>query len=130
MNTRILIIGAGGSGKTTLAKKIGKILKIKNKSIDDFRYSKDFKIGFSQEKADKSSKKFLKNKNWILDGIYSERYIDPALKKAKTIIVLKSRRINLILRVIKREISFRKKYNDRPFSDLIKLLYWSQKYKN
>ena len=65
-----------------------------------------------------------------MDGVYAENYISPAFRKADVIIVLKPTRLKLIYRILKREISQRKKYQDKPLSDLLKLLYWSQRYKN
>ncbi|MSS74298.1 hypothetical protein EXS72_01525 [Candidatus Pacearchaeota archaeon] len=128
MFKRILILGAGGSGKTTLGKKIGNIINVSSRSIDDLRYSNDFKIRFSDKKEINNLNILLRKKKWILDGVYAENYIYPALKKADLIIVLKSNRLRLICNIIKREI-LRKKKQSKPLSELVKLLYWSQKYK-
>ena len=130
MYKRILILGAGGSGKTTIGRKIGRIMNIESKSIDDLRYSKDFRIKFSDKNAKNKLKSLLKKEKWILDGVYVEDYIFPAFKKADLIIVLKSTRLKLIYRIIKRETSIRKKYKNKSLLDLVKLLYWSQKYKH
>lgn len=126
---KILIVGAGGSGKTTLGKKIGTILKIPSKSIDELRYSKDFTVRFPDKKANSNLKKVISKSKWILDGVYAKDYISPVFKKAELIIVLQTHRLKLIYRIIKRDIKERRKYKNKPFSDLFKLLYWSQKYK-
>lgn len=129
MYKRILIVGAGGSGKTTLGKKIGKILKIESKSIDELRYSKDFLIKFSDKKAKDNLNRLLRKKNWIIDGVYAREYIYPVFKKADIVICLRTSRLKLIYRIIKRDIKERKKYKNKPIKDLLKLLYWSQRYK-
>lgn len=129
MYGKILIIGAGGSGKTTLGKDISKILHIESKSIDDLRYSKDFKFRFSDKRAKNNLKNFLRKRKWILDGIYAEDYIIPAFRKADLIIILKSNRLKLIYRIIKREITRKKKHN-KPLSDLIKLLIGHKNIRN
>lgn len=129
MYDKILILGTSGSGKTTLGKKLSRILKIKSKSIDQFRYSKDFQKRFSEERSNRYMTQFIKQKRWILDGIYTKPFIYPAFRKADIIISITTTRINLAYRIIKREIRERQKYKNRPVKDLIKLLYWSQKYK-
>ncbi len=125
MENKILIVGTGGSGKTTLGKKIGKILQIESISTDDLRYSKDFKKSFNEKIVINSIKKIISKKQWIIDSVYNENYILPIVNKAKLIIVLKSSRLKLIYRVLKREIKRRK-----SIPNIIKLLYWSQKFKN
>ncbi len=130
MYKRILIVGSSGSGKTTLAKRIGKILNIKSKSIDELRYSKDFLIKFSDKKAKSNLNRILRCKSWILDGVYAKEYIYPAFKKAEIVICLSASRLNLIYRIIKRDIKERRKYKNKPLKDFFKLLYWSQRYKH
>lgn len=125
MENKILIVGTGGSGKTTLGKKIGKILRIESISTDDLRYSKDFKKNFSKEKVDNEIKKVISRKQWIIDGVYNESYILPIVKKADLILILKSSRLSLVHRIMKREIKRRK-----SIPNIINLLYWSQKFKN
>ena len=52
-----------------------------------------------------------------------------AIKQADLIITLKAPRPKLIYRNLRRRISHRKKDKNRPVLELLKLLYWSQKYK-
>ena len=128
MYKRILILGTGGSGKTTLGKKIGKIISAESKSVDDLRYSNDFNHRFSDKKQDNNLKRLLGKNKWVLDGVYNETYITSALKKADLIIVLKSSRLKLVYQIMKRELAKINRKN-KPLFSLLKILYWSQKFK-
>jgi adenylate kinase family enzyme len=129
MYNHILIIGATGSGKTTLAKRLSSILSTPQKSTDDFQYTNHFQTKFSEKERDSKLKKFLQNKKWIIDGVQAKPWVYPIFKKAEIIIMLRTNRIKLIYRLIKRFLEEKKKKKDKELRDLIKLLYWSQMYK-
>jgi adenylate kinase family enzyme len=123
MDRRILILGPGGSGKTTLAKKISTIAKLHYKSIDELRYMKGFRRSYPPEVIKYNISKFIKRKNWITDNVYNENYMIPVLKRANLIIVLKLSRLKLLHRVVRRELK------RSSFRTLLKLVYWAQKFK-
>lgn len=83
---RISIIGGGGTGKTTLAIKLGKILNLPVYHIDGIKYRENW------EKRDESERyeilsKYIKEDNWIIDGNFTKS-IEKQFRKSDTIIFL------------------------------------------
>ena len=100
---KIYIIGASGSGKTTLAKKISKILKIKYFDLDNIYWKIKFTTCNTEEHRNKEFNKIIKNKDWIIEGVYT-KWNKKALEKADTIIWLNINKYKIIFRLIKREL--------------------------
>ena len=75
---KILIVGGIGSGKTTLAKKISKILKMKYYEIDNIAYKRrDVHEKYKPNERDKKLKSIVKRKKWILEGFYDRSWVHP-----------------------------------------------------
>jgi adenylate kinase family enzyme len=127
---KIYIIGTSGSGKTYLAKKLSKILKIKNYNLDDINFIKKFTIKLPKNKRRSKLRKLLSKKNkWIIEGIYTDWSID-AIKKSDLIIWLdppfRVRSFRILKRFFARKFS---KQAHESFKDCIDLIKYSYKYK-
>lgn len=72
---RICIIGGSGTGKTTLAKNLEKVLHIPVCHIDSLHHTKNWKIR-KKEERDKEILDFIRKKKWIMDGTYSSTLKD------------------------------------------------------
>ena len=122
---KIWVLGGTASGKTTLAKKISKKLKIPFYSTDDFIYKKKWSEKYSDDVQIKKLKSVAKRTSWIIEGVHKNEWIYSSIKKADLIIFLDMRKIRLVSRVIKRR-NVRKKNNEpgSGFPDLMKLLWW------
>ena len=132
---KILILGGIGSGKTTLGRKLSKILKIKHSQLDNIVYKK--RNAYEKHKPkirDKKVKRILKRKKWIIEGFYSRSWTHPIYRQADIIIILKikvsSSKRRVITRFLKRRISFIKKGENinKKFKTMLKLLKYVDQY--
>lgn len=69
MYKKISIIGAPGTGKTTLADKLSSILKIPATHIDGIHHLENWEIRDKQER-DKIILDIVQKEEWIIDGTY------------------------------------------------------------
>jgi len=122
MHNRIYIIGNSASGKTSLAKKLSKILKIKSYDLDDFYWQKKFTKKRNKAEVEKLVKKITHNKKWIIEGVYSS-CVTCSLDKADLIIWLDYPFHVIAWQLIKRQIRRREK-----ISDLLDFLHYALDY--
>lgn len=134
--TKIYISGGPGSGKTTYAKNLSKVLKIPCFDLDEVKWI-NRKNAFNlhrpkEERLVLLNKILSEHKNWILEGVYFQDWIIPVIEQADEIIILKPSRHLRQFRIIKR--SFRRMLHIEPkkhrenLITLFRLLKWSQEY--
>ncbi len=99
---RIMIIGCCGSGKTTLARKLGAILDLPVVHLDRLYWTGNWQT-VSDEEFDSVLKKELEKPRWIIDGNYN-RTMMLRLSYCDTIIYLDYGRFTCMMGVIKRVI--------------------------
>jgi adenylate kinase family enzyme len=109
---RILIIGSGGSGKSTLSQELSKVMDLPIIHLDRF-YWKPKWVPTPNEEWDHFVEEAANEEQWIMDGNYS-RTLDLRLKRADAIIFLDMPTILCIYPIIKRRI----KYHGKTRSDL------------
>lgn len=118
---RIRIFGCVASGKSTLAKKIGKELNLPVFSTDDFVYEKNYSNKRDLKKRNDLAQKAIVKKDWVIEGVHHAKWIEGASKKVDFIIILKVPLSKLIFRLIKR--SFSEKNNRFNFKSTSKLIF-------
>lgn len=99
---KICIIGSGGAGKSTLARKLGEILGIEVIHLDSLFWKPDWTPTPRQEWME-LQKELVKKDNWIIDGNYSST-MEIRLDAADTVIYLHFSRLKCVWRAIKRWI--------------------------
>jgi len=89
MMKKIVILGPSGTGKTTLCRELGEKLNLKILHLDEVYWKKDWE-NIGKEEFNDYIKNFLTvNKNWVIDGNYSNnRHFKYRLDVADTIIYL------------------------------------------
>lgn len=100
---RIMIIGCGCSGKSTLAVKLGALTGIPVVHLDKIWWSPGNWQHLDREEFDRYLYAEIEKPRWILDGNYN-RTIHPRLERADTVIYLDYSRITCLLRWVKRVV--------------------------
>jgi len=97
-----MIIGSGGSGKTTLSRQLGDILNLVVIHLDSHYWKPEW-IDTPTEEWNVIVHNLAKGKEWIIDGNYGNT-MEIRLQAADTIIFLDFSRFLCLWRVVKRRI--------------------------
>ena len=100
---RIIIIGCGGSGKSTLSKQLGEKLHLPVVHIDQL-YWRDNWTHVSKEELERLLVEEAQKNAWIIDGNYN-RTLQTRLARCDTIIYLDYSRFTCLRGVLKRIIT-------------------------
>jgi adenylate kinase family enzyme len=125
---KLYILGTSGSGKSKLADKLSKILKIKIFNLDDIFWLKKYtkKRDFYQRK--KKLKALLKkNQEWIIEGVFTD-WSKEAIQKANMLIWIDLPKRILSYRIFKRYLK-RRNQKKETLKDCIELIKYARSYK-
>ena len=100
---RIIIIGCGGAGKSTLARKLGEVLDLPVVHLDKLFWKPGW-VETSHEEFDALLAKELAKDQWIMDGNFN-RTMPERMKRCDTIIYLDFSRCACLMGVLKRIIT-------------------------
>jgi len=99
---RIYILGTVGSGKSSLAKRLSKLLGASHYDLDNLVWTKTLRKKFSEKTRDKKFNNLIKKRKWVIEGAYSRKWIEKGIKKSNLIILLKPSFKKLLFRITKR----------------------------
>ncbi len=102
---RILIVGCGGAGKTTLSRALGEKLRIPVYHLDRYFWKPGW-VEEPKEKFDAVLGELLRRDAWIMDGNYGRTFPE-RLKYADTVIFLRYSRRVCLCRILKRYLTYR-----------------------
>ena len=102
---KILVIGPGGAGKSSLADQLGKLLNIEVLHLDRFYWRPGW-IEPPKVEWTKTIESLLSRDAWIMDGNYSGT-LELRFKACDTIIFLDLARTLCVWRVLKRALIYR-----------------------
>ena len=100
---RIILIGCGSAGKSTLARQMGEKLDIPVVHLDKL-YWKPGWVEMPREEFDVILREEIAKEKWIMDGNF-DRTISERLERCDTVIYLDFSRITCLMGVLKRVIS-------------------------
>src|ERR1051325_3370360 len=103
---KILVIGSGGAGKSTFARRLGERLKLDVIHLDRL-YWKPGWIETPKDEWRRLIQELLNREAWIMDGNYSGT-LEMRMAACDTVIFLDIARSVCLWRVMKRSISYRK----------------------
>lgn len=122
---KILIVGIVASGKTTLARRLSKLLNIKHYEIDSVVHDDERNIKRSEAEQKKLFNKINKNDSWIIEGTL-RKHLFYLCDLADVIIYLdipvSVRRFRILTRFIKQKLGI-EKCNYPVNFEMLKLMY-------
>ncbi|MCI3918977.1 DNA topology modulation protein [Paenibacillus sp. TRM 82003] len=101
---RIMIIGSGGAGKSTLASQLADILDIPVHHLDAY-YWKPGWTPSPNDEWDQFQETLVQEESWIIDGNYGRTH-DIRMRRADVIILLDFSKCVTVYRVLKRRIIY------------------------
>jgi adenylate kinase family enzyme len=119
---KILIIGSGGAGKSTLARELGTILGLQVIHLDAWYWNPGW-VETPKAKWQTIIQDLTLRESWIMDGNYGGT-LDIRLSVADTVIFLDFSRILCLSRVIKRRFMYARQSRPDMASDCPERLNW------
>jgi adenylate kinase family enzyme len=104
---KVLVIGSGGAGKSTFARRLGELLDIEVIHLDALYWHAGWVETPKPEWA-KRVAELVKRDAWIMDGNYSGTF-DIRLKACDAVVFLDMPRLVCLWRVLKRYLIYRKR---------------------
>ncbi len=104
---KIIVIGSGGSGKSTFARQLGKILELEVIHLDAL-YWKPGWIKPSEQEWRQTVERAVVRDSWVIDGNYSGT-LDLRVEACDMIVFLDVARLTCLWRVLKRSLQYRNK---------------------
>src|SRR5215210_4030168 len=104
---RVLVIGSGGAGKSTVAKRLGKLLDIEVKHLDKSYWQPGWTEPSKEDWLQKVTE-LTSGDSWIIDGNYGGT-LEFRIQRCDTIIFLDMPRLLCLWRVTKRRLVYRKR---------------------
>ncbi|MCQ6557668.1 DNA topology modulation protein [Paenibacillus mendelii] len=101
---KIMIIGSGGSGKSTFARQLSSILGLPVHHLDAYYYKPGW-VPTPKQEWDEIQKRLVAQKEWIIDGNYG-RTLPIRMNAADVIIYFDLSRWITTYRVIKRRVQY------------------------
>jgi adenylate kinase family enzyme len=102
---RVLVIGPGGAGKSTVAKRLGQLIDIEVKHLDKFYW----RSGWTEPSPEdwlKTVTELISGDSWIIDGNYGGT-LELRIKRCDTIVFLDMSRLLCLWRIVKRRLLYR-----------------------
>jgi adenylate kinase family enzyme len=102
---RVAVVGSGGAGKSTFARRLGERLGLPVIHLDEHYYWQPGWVATPTDEWRARQRELIAGERWIVDGNYSST-LDLRLERADTVIVLALPRWRCLLGVIRRWLKY------------------------
>jgi len=103
---RILVIGSGGAGKSTVAAKLGQLLNLEVNHLDKYYWRPGW-VDQPREEWLQTVTDLINRDSWIIDGNYSGT-LELRIRRCDTIVFLDLSRFLCVWRIVKRSFQYRR----------------------
>lgn len=103
---RVLVIGSGGAGKSTISRELGQQLELEVLHLDKFYWRSGWQEP-PKEAWQQTVNELIHRDSWIMDGNYSGT-LAPRIQACDTIIFLDLSKLLCVWRIVKRRLLYRK----------------------
>ena len=114
---RINIIGASGTGKSTLARQLAEVYKLPIVYMDYIAHTKRYNPLYDQPAFLKKIHEECMKNEWIMEGVYASSTLQNRMEKADVTLYLDYPRRIYLFRVFKRRIQYRNKSREEMPTD-------------
>lgn len=131
---KIHIIGSVGSGKTTLARSLSKMLQLSFHELDNVVWirKQSGDIRRTEQERQEYLQCIIQTDGWIIEGIHQEEWVTQSFQQADCIIFLdtpyKIRTARIIKRFVKQKIGIEKAHYQPTFSIFFKMFRWNKRF--
>src|SRR5688572_10638339 len=102
---RILVIGSGGAGKSTVAARLGQSLGLEVFHLDKFFWRPGW-VESPREEWSETVTELISRDSWIIDGNYSGT-LEMRIRRCDTIVFLDLPRLLCLWRIVQRNFRYR-----------------------
>ena len=102
---RILVIGSGGAGKSTFARKLGQLLDLEVIHLDKFYWRPGW-VEPPREEWSQIVTELINRDSWVIDGNYGGT-LETRIQRCDTIVFLDMPRLLCLWRILKRNLRYR-----------------------
>jgi adenylate kinase family enzyme len=128
---RIYIVGAVGSGKTTLARKLSYILDLPHTEVDVMRWddSGNKRVHRRDSERTKYLNRIINSNKWIVDGAQTAEWTEPLWQACDIVIITTPSLLKRLFWTIKRYLlNMEEKQKGAPLRYLWKNLVWTTQF--
>jgi len=105
LGSRIMVMGSSGSGKSTIAKRLGELTGLPVVHLDSISWLPGW-VEAPKDQFEQRLREIVQSEAWIIDGNYRSWALAERLERADTIIFLDFSRTICLLRAFKRRIMY------------------------
>ena len=102
---KVLVIGSGGAGKSTFARRLGELIEVEVIHLDSIYWSPGW-VEMPKAEWQRAVENLLNRNVWIMDGNYSGT-LEMRFEACDTVVFLDMSRLLCLWRVLKRAVLYR-----------------------
>ena len=103
---KVAVLGYSGSGKSTVARKLGEKLSVPVLHLDTVFWLPGWNERDRAECADIAAR-FMEQDSWLIEGVYSKLHFHERMEQADRIILVTLPRLNCLIRAVRRYYMYR-----------------------